>query len=233
MDTKNSVALVTGANRGLGQAIVQELLSRGAAKVYAGARDPRSVDTTDARVVPLRLDVTDPDSVTAAAAAAPDVDLVVNNAGIAETMSVFAADGVEALRRQLETNAVGPLLVTRAFASTLAAHGGGAVVNILSVLSWFTPPSWSSYAVSKAAAWSVTNATRGELKAQGTQVLGVHVGFLDTDMTAHVDSPKIDPAVLAAQVLDAVAAGADELLADELSRGVKAGLSGDVAALNG
>jgi NAD(P)-dependent dehydrogenase (short-subunit alcohol dehydrogenase family) len=200
--------------------------------VYAGARDPQTVVATDPRVVPVQLDVTDHDSVYAAAALAGDVDLLVNNAGISDGTSVFGPDGVDSLRRQLETNTLGPLQMTRAFAPALEANGGGAVVNMLSVLSWVTFPSTSAYSASKAAAWSVTNASRGELRAQGTQVVGVHVGYLDTDMAAHVDGPKTDPADLARQVLDAVEAGADEVLGDDLSRGVKAGLSGSVAQLS-
>lgn len=232
MDVRSSTALVTGANRGLGRAIVEELLERGASKVYAGARDPQTVDAHDPRVAPIRLDVTDADSIYAAAALATDVDLVVNNAGISDGTSVFGPDGVESLRRQLETNTLGPLQVTRAFAPILEANGGGAVVNVLSVLSWVTFPSTSGYSASKAAAWSLTNAARGELRAQGTHVVGVHVGYLDTDMAAHVDGPKTDPADLARQVLDAVQSGADEVLGDELSRGVKAALSGSVAQLS-
>jgi NAD(P)-dependent dehydrogenase (short-subunit alcohol dehydrogenase family) len=232
MDVKGSTALVTGANRGLGKAIVEELLRRGAAKVYAGARDPRTVDADDPRIVPVRLDVTDRNSVYAAAALAADVDLLVNNAGIAAGGSVFGPDGVESLRRQLETNTLGPLEVTRAFAPVLERNGGGAVVNVLSVLSWVTTPAASAYSASKAATWSITNAARGELRAQGTQVLGVHVGYLDTDMAAHVDAPKTDPAQLSGQVLDALEAGQDEVLGDDLSRGVKAALSGSVAQLS-
>jgi NAD(P)-dependent dehydrogenase (short-subunit alcohol dehydrogenase family) len=200
--------------------------------VYAGARDAQTVVATDPRVVAVQLDVTDHDSVYAAAALASDVDLLVNNAGISDGTSVFGPDGVDSLRRQFETNTLGPLQMTRAFAPALEANGGGAVVNVLSVLSWVTFPSTSAYSASKAAAWSVTNASRGELRAQGTQVVGVHVGYLDTDMAAHVDGPKTDPADLARQVLDAVEAGADEVLGDDLSRGVKAGLSGSVAQLS-
>jgi NAD(P)-dependent dehydrogenase (short-subunit alcohol dehydrogenase family) len=223
---------VTGANRGLGKAIVEELLRRGAAKVYAGARDPQTVAVNDPRVVAVRLDVTDHDSVYAAATTASDVDLLVNNAGISDGTSVFGPDGVDSLRRQFETNTLGPLQMTRAFAPTLEANGGGAVVNVLSVLSWVTFPSTSAYSASKAAAWSITNASRGELRGQGTQVVGVHVGYLDTDMAAHVDGPKTDPADLARDVLDAVEAGADEVLGDALSRGVKAALSGSVGQLS-
>ena len=142
------------------------------------------------------------------------------------------ADGVDALRTQLETNTIGPLLVTRAFAPALAANGGGTIVNVLSVLSWVTMAPTSTYSAAKAAAWSITNATRGELKAQGTRVVGVHVGYLDTDMAAHVDGPKTDPVVLARQILDAVENGDEEVLGDELSRGVKGALSGPASALS-
>ncbi|MDX6374203.1 MAG: hypothetical protein QOD98_3191 [Nocardioidaceae bacterium] len=232
MDVKGSTALVTGANRGLGRAIVEELLRRGAAKVYAAARDPHTVVAHDPRIVPIRLDVTDHESVYAAAATARDVDLLVNNAGIGSGGSVFGPDGVESLRRQLETNTLGPLEVTRAFAPVLESNGGGALVNVLSVLSWVTMPSTSAYSASKAATWSITNAARGELRAQGTQVVGVHVGYLETDMAAHIDGPKTDPGDLTRQVLDALEAGEDEVLGDDLSRGVKAGLSGAVAGLS-
>jgi NAD(P)-dependent dehydrogenase (short-subunit alcohol dehydrogenase family) len=230
MDISGTTALVTGANRGLGRAIAEELLDRGAKTVYAAVRDPGSV--TDERLTPVHLDVTDPHSVFAAARVATDVELVVNNAGIAGSGSVLAPQGVESLRRQLETNAIGPLHVIRAFAPYLEANGGGAIVNVLSVLSWVTMAPTSGYSASKAAAWSLTNAARGELRAQGTQVVGVHVGYLDTDMAAHVEGPKTDPADLARQILDAVENGDDEVLGDELTRAVKAGLSGPVAGLS-
>lgn len=229
-----STALVTGASRGLGRAFVEALLARGATKVYAAARNPDDVTawSDDPRVVPIRLDVTDPASIRAAADVATDVDLLVNNAGIADGGSVFGPGGLEALERQLTTNAIGPLLVTRDLAPTLEANGGGTVVNVLSVLSWVTMPATSAYSASKAAAWSLTNAARGELAAQGTRVVGVHVGYLDTDMAAHVDGPKTAPADLAAQVLDAVEAGEDEVLGDDLTRGVKSVLSGAVRQLS-
>lgn len=218
-----STALVTGANRGLGKAIADELLDRGAKTVYAAVRDPETV--TDPRVVPVRVDVTDPASVYAAAELATDVDLVVNNAGIGSGGSVFGPQGVEALRTQFETNTIGPLVVTRVFAPILESNGGGTIVNVLSVLSWATMAPTSTYSAAKAAAWSITNATRGELRGQGTRVVGVHVGWLDTDMAAHVDGPKTDPADLARQILDAVERGDDEVLGDDLSRAVKSMLA--------
>jgi NAD(P)-dependent dehydrogenase (short-subunit alcohol dehydrogenase family) len=230
MKITGTTALVTGGNRGLGLAIAEALLERGAKTVYAAVRDPATV--TDPRLTAVRLDVTDPESIAAAAALAGDVDLVVNNAGITTGGSLLAPDGVDALRSQLETNAFGPLYVTRAFAPVLARNGGGAIVNVLSVLSWVSMSTISAYSASKAAAWSITNATRGELQAQGTQVLGVHVGWLDTDMAAHIDDAKTDPAVLATQILDALERGDDEVLGDEISRAVKSGLNGPVAALS-
>lgn len=229
MQISTSTALVTGANRGLGKAIADELVARGA-KVYAGARDVASI--TDDRVTAVRLDVSDPDSIAAVAALATDVDLVINNAGISDWTSVFGPDGVDALQGLLEVNTFGPLRVTNAFTPALAANGGGAVVNVLSVLSWVTGGAASAYSASKAAAWSLTNATRGELKGQGTQVVGVHVGYLDTDMAAHVDGPKTDPVDLARQILDAVEAGEIEVLGDDLSRAVKSGLAGSPEGLS-
>lgn len=231
MQVEGSTVLVTGANRGLGRALVEAFLKGGAAKVYAAARDPESVQVTDARVVPLRLDVTDEAQVRAAVDLAPDVDVVVNNAGIAEQVSVLAGGGVESLRRQLEVNAIGPLLVSRAFAPVLESRGGGAVVNVLSVLSWLTFAPSSTYSASKAAGWSITNALRGQLREQGTQVVGVHVAYMDTDMAADVEGPKLDPADLAAQVLDALESGATEVLGDDTTRQVKSLLSGPVDAL--
>ncbi|MDI1459599.1 SDR family oxidoreductase [Catellatospora sp. KI3] len=227
MRIEGATALVTGANRGLGKAFVEELLARGAAKVYATARDVSTI--TDPRVTPLELDITEPASVAAAARAAADADLVVNNAGIATGASVLGDEND--LRRELETNFFGPVRVTRAFAPVLAANGGGAVVNVLSVLSWLSLPSTGGYSAAKAAAWAATNAQRVELAGQGTHVVGVHVGYLDTEMAAHVDGPKTSPDRLAAQVLDAVEAGEPEVLGDDLSRQVKAGLAGDLRDL--
>lgn len=231
MRIEGSVALVTGANRGLGRAVVDALLAAGAAKVYAGARDAATVQVDDERVVALELDVTDTDEVRAAAAAAPDVDLLVNNAGVAEGVSVLDDDAEEAFGRQVDVNVLGPVRLTRAFAPVLAAHGGGAVVNVLSVLSWITSPQASTYAASKAAAWSVTNALRAQLADQGTRVVGVHVAYMDTDMAAHVEGPKTSPADLAEQIVEAVTTGQDEVLGDDVTRHAKKLLGKDPAAL--
>ncbi|NHC12750.1 SDR family oxidoreductase [Motilibacter deserti] len=230
MDISGATALVTGANRGIGRHFVLELLERGAAKVYATARDPRAVDVPGVEV--LALDVTDPASVAAAAAAAPDVDLLVNNAGISTGTNLVTGD-LDRVRLELETNFFGPLSMVRAFAPVLAANGGGAVVNVLSALSWFSADGATAYAAAKAAAWSLTNGVRLELAGQGTLVTGVHLGAADTDMMRGYDLDKIDPADVARAVLDGVQAGQWEVLVDDWSRGVKASLAGDPAAFYG
>ncbi|MGY0019039.1 SDR family oxidoreductase [Streptomyces sp. YJ-C3] len=225
-DLKNAVALVTGGSRGIGAALVEELYARGAAKVYATARDPRTVTHPDA--VPLALEVTDPASVAAAAAQAPDVTVLVNNAG-ASVKASFIGSPVEDVRREFETNFYGPLLVTRAFVPVIEANGGGHLLNVHSVLSWLGVA--DSYSASKAALWSQTNSLRLELRPRGIEVTGLHVGYVDTDLTAGIDAPKSDARAVAAAALDGVASGAYEVLADDVSRQVKAGLSGDLAAL--
>ncbi|HEY8581340.1 MAG TPA: SDR family oxidoreductase [Capillimicrobium sp.] len=232
MQIDGTTALVTGANRGLGRAYAQALLDAGAAKVYAGVRSPTSFASDDARLVGVALDVTDDAQIAAAAAGLPDVELVISNAGVAVPGPALEATREDALR-QLDVNALGPLAVGAAFAPVLAANGGGAIVNVLSVGSWITVPGLATYAASKAAAWSLTNALRLAVREQGTQVVGVHVGFLDTDMTAALDVEKIAPAVVAQATLAGLEAGETEVLVDELSRNVKAALPDDHAALYG
>jgi NAD(P)-dependent dehydrogenase (short-subunit alcohol dehydrogenase family) len=223
MKLKDSVVLVTGANRGLGLAFAKAALEAGARKVYAAARDPASV--TLPGVVPLRLDVTDPSQVAAAAEAAGDVTLLVNNAGIMVADGSDAAATRAATEQQMAVNHYGILSMTEAFAPVLAANGGGGIVNMLSVLSWVTLPGASGYSASKAAAWALTNATRQKLRAQGTQVVAVHAAYIDTDMVAQVQAPKTSPADVAACAYAALEAGEPEALADALTRQVKAGLS--------
>ncbi|GGJ90752.1 short-chain dehydrogenase [Streptomyces camponoticapitis] len=221
MELNNAVAVVTGANRGLGRRIAEQLLERGA-KVYAGARRPETVDLPGA--VPLRLDITDPESVRAAAAAAPDATLLVNNAGIS-THTPLMSGGIDRIRLEMDTHFYGTLQVTRAFAPVIEGNGGGSILNVLSVLSWVHPAGYGAYSAGKAAAWSLTNSVREELEPRGIQVSALHVGYMDTDMADYVDpSRKTDPAAVAAQVLEALEKGTPEVLADELTRQVKQGL---------
>ena len=223
MKLDNATVLITGANRGIGLAFAQAALARGARKVYAGARDPRSV--TLPGVTPIRLDVNSPADIAAAVETARDVTLVINNAGIAQ-FSGLLADGAEAsLRQQLETNVFGVLRVSSAFAPVLAANGGGALLNVASIASWITGPSLAVYAVSKSAAWSLSNGLRNELRGQKTQVLTRHMGFVDPDMTQAIEMPKATPEAIVARAFDALEAGAEEVLADELTQQVKLGLS--------
>ncbi|WP_433060534.1 SDR family oxidoreductase [Dactylosporangium sp. CS-033363] len=222
----NEVVLVTGGNRGLGKAFVEEALARGARKVYAAARNPESVRTPGA--IPLQLDVTDPESVRRAAAIATDVTVLINNAGVSARASVLNGD-LDAIRQEFETNFYGTILVTRAFAPILGAGGGGRILNVHSVLSWVSYG--TSYSATKAAVWQATNAFRLELAPQGTTVTGLHVGYVDTDMTADVDAPKVAPQDVVREALDGVEAGAFEVLADDVTRTVKSALSSDGAAL--
>lgn len=225
MHIKDAVVLVTGANRGLGRAWASLLLQAGARKVYACARDASSVDLPG--VIPLELDITRPDQVARAAAQCSDVTLLINNAGIVRSGDLLAEDAPARAQEELDTNLFGTLAMCRAFAPVLRANGGGAIVNVLSVLSWISIPGGGTYAASKAATWSMTNGVRHALKAQGTQVVGVHVAFMDTDMTAGVEAPKASPADVVVQAIAAIEAGDEEVLADEPTRQVKRGLSAE------
>lgn len=223
MKLDNAVVLVTGANRGLGLAFAREALARGARKVYAGARDPASVNLPG--VEPIRLDVTDPDQVAAAAQRCSDVTLLVNNAGIATTGGFLADGAIESARRQFETNFFGVWRMSQAFAPVLAAQGGGAILNVLSIASWINSPLLGVYGATKSAAWAFTNGLRLELLAQKTQVTGLHVGFVDTDLVRGMDVPKTAPELVVQRAFDGLEAGAAEVLADDITRMVKAGLS--------
>ena len=223
MKIKDAVALVTGANRGIGLAFARELLARGARKVYVGARDPATVTLQGVEV--LRLDVTNQEDVAAAAAKASDVTLVINNAGIAQVGGFLLDDSVQTSRRIFETNFFGVLHVSKAFAPVLKTNGGGAFLNVLSVASWVNGGELAAYSASKSAAWSLTNALRSELAPQGTQVVALHMGYVDTDLTRGFEVQKTSPEDIVKRALDGVESGLDEVLADELTGHVKQGLT--------
>jgi NAD(P)-dependent dehydrogenase (short-subunit alcohol dehydrogenase family) len=226
VNIKGSTVVVTGGQRGLGKAIVAEFLEQGAAKVYATARSPKPSD--DPRVVSVPLDVTDAESVAALAATAKDADIVVNNAGVLGGTQLLTAD-IEEVRAVFETNYFGALRVAQAFAPILAENGGGALVDIASVLSWVA--GFGAYGDSKAAIWSLSNSLRIELEKQGTLVTTAHLGYTDTEMTTGFDVPKNSPRDVARQIVAGVQNGDAEVLADELTRQIKSALSGPVEAL--
>ena len=228
MDIKGSVALVTGASRGIGRHFAQQLVERGAATVYATARDPHQIDVPGVQVLPL--DITDPESVSAAAAAAPDVTLLVNNAGVAKVQNLITGD-LTKIQAELDTHFWGTLSMIRSFAPVLGRNGGGAILNVLSVLSWFSSGAANSYSVAKAAQWALTNGVRLELAGQHTLVTGLHMGAVDTDMMAGIDVDKLNPADVVRAALDGLEAGRLEVLVDDASRHVKAALAADPSAL--
>jgi NAD(P)-dependent dehydrogenase (short-subunit alcohol dehydrogenase family) len=227
MEISGRTALVTGANRGLGRHLAQQLRDRGA-NVYAAARNPASVDLDG--VTPIKIDVTEAESVLAAAAATRGVSILVNNAG-SSTIAGLLTGSLDDLRTELDTHFYGTLSMVRAFNPQLAEHDQSAVLNILSALSWFSIPGIGAYCAAKSAEWSLTNSLRQELAPQGTLVSGLHVGYMDTDMARGVDAPKADPAEVATLALDAIESGVPEILADDTARQLQAGLAGGVAAL--
>ncbi|MGW1465635.1 SDR family oxidoreductase [Streptomyces sp. NPDC002308] len=222
MELKNAVAVVTGANRGLGRHLAAQLVERGA-KVYAAARRPELIDLPG--VTPLRLDVTDHASVEEAARIASDATLLINNAGVLTGAALVGGD-LDEVRREMETNFFGPLVTTRAFAPVIEGNGGGAVLNVLSVLSWLHPGDVGSYAASKAAAWALTGATRDELAPRGIAVSALHVGYMDTDMAEAVPADrKTAAADVAAQALRGIETGLPEIIADAVTQQVKQNLA--------
>jgi NAD(P)-dependent dehydrogenase (short-subunit alcohol dehydrogenase family) len=223
MKLHNATVLITGANRGIGLAFAREALARGARKVYAGARKPASV--TLPGVEPIALDVNNPEQVAAAARHAGDVTLVINNAGIAQVGGFLAADSEEVARRIFETNFFAVLRMSKAFAPILKANGGGALLNVLSAASWANGGELAAYSASKSAAWSLTNALRSELSAQQTQVLALHMAYVDTDLTRGFDVPKTSPEDIVKRALDGLEAGEDEVLADEITQQLKRGMT--------
>jgi len=231
---KDTVALVTGANRGIGAAFVSGLLAAGAKRVYAAARDPQTLAglaQSDARVVPIALDISDDTSVQEAAARLGDVDLVVNNAGVLLGGRLIAAADLSAARQEMEVNYFGLLRMSRAFAPILAANGGGTLINVLSILSRVASPAGGGYSASKAAALSLTQAVRAELQAQGTRVIGVLPGFVDTAMAEGVTAPKIQPSEVVRATLDALLTDQDEVYPGEQASQVAAMLLQDPKAV--
>jgi NAD(P)-dependent dehydrogenase (short-subunit alcohol dehydrogenase family) len=227
MEIAATTALVTGANRGLGRHLAGQLRDRGAT-VYAGARNPASVNLPG--VIPIALDVTDLDSIAAAAALTRDVAILINNAGSSTGSSLLTGD-LARIRLEMDTHYFGTLNVARAFAPQLAGHDQSAMLNILSALSWVTFPQIGAYCAAKSAEWALTNALRQELATQGTRVSSLHVGYMDTDMAKAVDGPKADPADVARVALEGIVAGDAEILADEVSKHVLHALSSGVAGL--
>lgn len=223
MNLDKAIFFITGANRGLGLAFAKAALAAGAAKVYGAARDPSHI--TLPGVVPVRLDVTDPDQVLDAVKACPDVSVLINNAGIFRGTKVLDMGSIAQAQAEMDTNFLGPWRVSAAFAPVLAKQPHSAIVNVLSVMSWLGSPDVSAYCASKAAAWSLTNSLRLALAEQGTEVMGLHVGYMDTDMVRGVDAPKASPDQVATGALQALSQGASEYLADEISQQVKQGLS--------
>ncbi|WP_144122754.1 SDR family oxidoreductase [Catellatospora sichuanensis] len=225
MKISGSVALVTGANRGIGRHFAQQLLERGATKVYATARNPALVDLPGVQV--LRLDITDAASVAAAAATATDVTLLINNAGVFTSQNLVTG-ALEQIRLEMDTHFYGTLTMVRAFAPVLAANSGGAILNVLSAMSWLAYDGANAYGAAKAAQWSLTNGIRMELAGQGTLVTGLHLGSTDTDMMAGHDIAKNDPADVVRAALDGIEADQHEVLVDDASVQAKAALAADL-----
>lgn len=219
MKIKDAVVLVTGANRGIGAALTKAFLEAGAAKVYAASRSAGSASHIGA--VPVTLDVTGPDAIRKAAEQYKDVTILVNNAGLFLTAGALDEKAEDAFTRQIETNVFGPVRLIRAFAPVLKANGGGAVVNLHSVLSWLTLDGSAPFSASKAAIWAFTNGIRSELKEQKTLVTGVHLAFADTDMTAGINAPKVSVAEVASKILAGIEADEPEVLVDDTTRAVK------------
>lgn len=234
MQVRNCVALVTGANRGIGEQFVKALVAAGAKRVYAGARDPallRIAASAGGHVVPIGIDITRAADVAAAAARCRDVTLLVNNAGVNFNTPLVGIASLANARTEIETNYLGTLAMCRAFAPILAANGGGAIVNMLSILARVNLPLMGSLCASKAAALSMTQGVRAELKKQGTLVVGVMPGAVETRMTEMLPPPKMNPADVAKAALEAVERGLEDVYPGDMAQGVAAGLAQDAKAV--
>jgi NAD(P)-dependent dehydrogenase (short-subunit alcohol dehydrogenase family) len=234
VEIDGSVALVTGGNRGVGEAFVRALLAAGASKVYVGARDPALATHLAAeapgRAVPIRLDVTDPTQVAEAARACGDVSILVSNAGVFRNVTLLGAPDIEAAREEMEVNYFGPLQLVRAFAPVLARNGGGAIVMVLSSAGLVAAPVMGGYSPSKFAARAAATCLRAELAPQRTQVSALIVGSVDTRMAAHVAGRKEAPADIAKAGLTAIRRGIDEMDTDTMAVEVRAALARDPKA---
>jgi NAD(P)-dependent dehydrogenase (short-subunit alcohol dehydrogenase family) len=233
MDITGKKALVTGANRGLGRAFAEALLKAGASTVYAGARDPSTVSDHDPRLTPVRLDVTSSQDIAAAAKACSDIEILVNNAGAMLATPVLAKNSEDALRWEMEVNVFGMLAMAKALAPVLRHNGGGVIVNMLSVVSWYVYPFNATYCATKHAALAVTDGLRIQLKAQGTHVIGVYAGLIDTDMGAALSSdPKTSPQQVAGKTVEGIRAALDHVLADERAESLWRAVRQDLAKLH-
>ncbi len=227
MDLTNATVFITGANRGLGLAFAREARRRGATKIYAGMRNTSGFE--EPGIVPVRIDVTDKASIAAAAELARDTTLLINNAGIAALIDgPLSADFDAQSARLFDTNYYGVVRVTQAFEPALSTKPRAAIINVLSDIVWLSRPYLAPYAASKAAAWSYTNQLRTHLLDRGIQVLGLHVGFVDTDLTNGIDVPKASPEDVVRQTYDALIAGKSEIMADEGTRLLKSTLAADL-----
>jgi NAD(P)-dependent dehydrogenase (short-subunit alcohol dehydrogenase family) len=235
MNIKGSVALVTGANRGVGRAFVKVLLDQGAAKVYATARDASKIaDLASAypgKVEALQLDITKQDQIAKAAARAKDVNLLINNAGVNKSQGFIAAANLDSARAEMDANYFGTLMMCRAFAPVLKANDGGTIVNIVTIVSRVTIPMLGSYCASKWAMFSLTQGVRAELAKQGTFVVSVNPGAIDTDMAKGIEMAKLDPADVARQSLQAVESGAEDIYVGDMAQGLMQGVRGDEKAV--
>jgi NAD(P)-dependent dehydrogenase (short-subunit alcohol dehydrogenase family) len=223
MQVQGATVLVTGGNRGLGKSLVQAFLDAGAKKVYVGSRTP--IESYDPRLQPIKLDITNADDVANAVAGCQDVDILVNNAGIGTSTSFLATGYPDEARNTIETNYLGTLAMVRAFAPILKQNGGGTIANVLSVVSWFVSPTLMPYSASKFAELALTEGVRIELRGQGTRVIAVHAGYIDTDLAAQINDVKANPDDVAASILEGIRNDQEEVLADERSYQIKSVLA--------